>query len=64
MNNSNLQNKPFFFIDFENTSMETHARILKGLQQELDEAKKEKRIPIWDKGLERISNVASADTLN
>lgn len=50
-----MNNLPYFFIDFENTSAETHEKILAALKTELDEAKAEKRIPIWDKGLERLS---------
>ena len=49
-----------FFIDFENTSAETHAKVLAALQAELDEARSQKRIPIWDKGLERLSNPTGA----
>lgn len=44
-----------FFIDFENTSPETHANILAALQAELDEAKGEKRIPRWDKALASLA---------
>lgn len=51
-----MNNLPYFFIDFENTSTETHEKILAALKTELDEAKAEKRIPIWDKGLERLTN--------
>lgn len=56
MNNSTQQSKPIFFIDFVNTSAETHEKILAALKAELDEAKAEKRIPLWDKGLERLSD--------
>lgn len=56
MNNFTQTHKPLFFIDFENTSAETHEKILAALQAELDEAKAENRIPIWDKGLERLTS--------
>lgn len=61
MNNFTQTHKPLFFIDFENTSAETHEKILAALQAELDEAKAENRIPIWDKGLERLSNCFHAN---
>lgn len=54
-----MNNLPNFFIDFEKTSTETHEKILAALQAELDEAKAEKRIPIWDQGLARLSGASS-----
>jgi len=61
MNRLNLNNNTAFFIDFETTSAETHEKILAALQAELDDAKAERRIPFWDKGLEKLSEGANLE---
>ncbi len=55
----NAKQKDIFFINFENVSAETHEKVLGALKAELDEARAQNRIPIWEKCFEHFAHYSN-----